>query len=483
MAAICVDAGTTVIKAVGYTADGTEAAVARRSVAVSRPAPGHAEQDMDAVWTAVAAVVAEVAAEVGPVDFLALTAQGDGLWPVGRDGAPTGPAILWNDARAAGIVREWNRTGVSERAFRVNGSAPASGLPSAILAWLSTHDPDRLARSSSVLNCGGWLFTKLTGHLATDYSAFTDLLAGRYSAELLTLFGVEHAERLLPELRLTDRAEPLTRAAAERVGLPEGTPVVLAPYDIAATALGAGAVADGQACAILGTTLCTEIVVDRPALDGEPSGITVALGSSYLRAMPTFAGTEVIHWACRLLGLSGPAELADLAARGTPGADGLAFLPYLSPAGERSPFVDPQARGSFLGLSLEHGREHVARAVLEGLALVIADCLAAAGRSPHELRVCGGGAASALWVRLIADMTGLPVLRSADAEAGARGAFLVGLVATGAAPSTAEAATQHVRPGRPVHPSGSIMKFQDFMALREAASVTWPLLAELRSRT
>ncbi|WP_157250951.1 FGGY family carbohydrate kinase [Nonomuraea typhae] len=483
MAAICVDAGTTVIKAVGYGADGAEVASARRTVAVSRPAPGHAEQDMEAVWAAVAAVVAEVAAEVGAVDFLALTAQGDGCWLVGPDGAPTGPAILWNDARAAGIVRDWTGAGVTERAFRVNGSTPASGLPSAILAWLGRHDPGRIARSAAALNCGGWLFARLTGRLVTDYSSFTDLLAARYSPELLALFGVEWAERLLPELRLTDRVEPLTETAAARLGLPPGLPVVLAPYDIAATALGAGAVSDGQACAILGTTLCTEIVTDTPSLTGDPVGITVALGSTYLRALPTFAGTEVIHWACRLLGLSGPAELADLAARGAPGAEGLVFLPYLSPAGERSPFSDPLARGSFLGLSLEHGREHIARAVLEGLALVIGDCLAAAGGSPRELRVCGGGAASALWVRLIADVTGLPVRRAADTEAGARGAHLTGLVATGAAPSLEAAAAEHVRPGRAIEPSGSVLKVRDFVALREAASATWPLLAGLRDRS
>ncbi|GAA0922510.1 FGGY-family carbohydrate kinase [Nonomuraea longicatena] len=481
MAAICVDAGTTLIKAVGYGSDGTELAVARRAATVSRPAPGHAEQDMEAVWTAVREVVAEVAARLDEVDFVAVTAQGDGAWLVDADGEPTGPAILWNDARAAGTVAAWNSSGVVAEAFRINGSTTASGLPSAILAWLCEHDPGRITRSATVLNCGGWIFSRLTGERVTDYSAFTDLRSGRYCAELLTLFGLEWAARLLPELRTDgDRVSPLT---ADLPGVRPGTPVVLAPYDIVATALGAGAVSDGQACAILGTTLCTELVVDRPELDRAPTGITVALGRSYLRAFPTFAGTEVLHWAARLLDVAGPEELGELAARSEPGADGLVFLPYLSPAGERSPFSDPRAKGAFLGLSFEHGREHLARAVVEGLSLVVADCLAASEGRPRELRLCGGGAGNALWSQLIADICGLPVLRSADAEVGARGAFLTGLVATGAAPSLAVAAERHVRLGDPIAPVSHPLSARDLIALRNTASRTWPTLAHLRDRT
>ncbi|WP_246005416.1 FGGY-family carbohydrate kinase [[Actinomadura] parvosata] len=262
----------------------------------------------------------------------------------------------------------------------------------------------------------------------------------------------------------------------------------MAPYDIASTALGAGAVEPGQACAILGTTLCTEVIVDAPRLDGEPTGINIALPGGYLRAFPTFAGTEVVQWTCRLLGLSQPGELGELAMESRPGAGGLAFLPYLSPAGERAPFSDPLARGSLLGLSFEHGRADVARAVLEGLTMVIRDCLAATGAAPTELRVSGGGSASATWLGLIADVTGLPVRRPADAEVGARGAYLVGLAATGAESSVAAAAAGHVRLRDAVEPDPGRRVlydrlFADFLTLRDDNARTWPLLGELRSRS
>ncbi|MGW0810551.1 FGGY family carbohydrate kinase [Nonomuraea sp. NPDC002799] len=490
MAIICVDAGTTVIKAVGYDSSGAEAVVARRPTVVARPAPGHAEQDMGAVWDAVAETVREVAAQLGDVDFVAVTAQGDGCWPVGAGGDPTGPAILWNDARAASTVDAWTRSGLAEEAFRSNGSSAASGLPHAILTWLRAHDPGRLDRSSAMLTCGGWIFARMTGELVAEESdasaPFMDLRRRAYSPELITLFGLEWAERLLPPIRSCPVAE-LTPAGAAALGLPAGIPVVLAPYDIATTALGSGAVRAGQACGILGTTLCTEVIVDSPDLAGDPTGITIALPGSYLRAFPTFAGTEVVQWTCRLLGLAGPEELSELALRSSPGAGGLTFLPYLSPAGERAPFSDPLARGSMLGLSFEHGREDVARAVLEGLTMVIRDCLAATGATPTELRVCGGGSASTTWLGLIADVTGLPVRRSADAEVGARGAYLVGLAATGAAPSVADAATRHVRLRDAVEPDPArrlryAELFDDFLTLRGNSAGTWPLLAGMRDR-
>ncbi|MGW0478841.1 FGGY family carbohydrate kinase [Nonomuraea sp. NPDC003214] len=488
MAAICVDAGTTVIKAVGYDEAGAEAVVVRHDTTVSRPAPGHAEQDMDAVWDAVARAVREVAAQLaGPVRFVAVTAQGDGCWLVDSSGVPTGPAVLWNDGRAAAVVDGWNRAGLAEAAFRVNGSSAASGLPHAILTWLKEHDPDRLARSAAMLTCGGWIFSRMTGVRAADESdgsaPFMDLRTRRYSPELLELFGLGWAERLLPELRDDSRrTAPLTAGAASALGVPAGTPVVMAPYDIAATAIGAGAVSAGQACAILGTTLCVESVVERPALDGDPVGITIALPGGYLRAFPTFAGTEVVQWACRLLGLDHPAELSELAERSEPGARGLALQPYFSPAGERAPFSDPLARGAFLGLSVEHGREDVARAVLEGLTLVVQDCLAASGPPPRELRVCGGGSGSALWLRLIADVTGLPVLRPADTEVGARGAFLVGLAATGADLKTAADRHVRLRPAVEPQPGPYEHAYRDFLALRETTAGTWPLLAGMRGR-
>lgn len=496
MAVIAVDAGTTMIKAVGYDEEGTELVVVRQATSVSRPHRGWAEQDMLAVWDAVVFSVRSVQRQMkSDVDFLAITAQGDGCWLVDQAGEPTGPAILWNDGRAAAIVEDWSRKGLLQKAFQINGSQTFPGLPNAILTWLKQNDPERLERSHVSLTCGGWLFARMTGELAIDESdgaaPFMDIRTRRYSPELLKLYGMEWARTFLPELRRDDqRVATLTRAAALELGLPAGLPIVMSSYDIASTAIGVGAVAPGQACSILGTTLCTEIVADTVTTAGKSAGLTVALGlpGRYLNAFPTLAGGEVIQWACKLLDLDNPTELAELASASQPGANGLAFIPYLSPAGERAPFLDTQARGAFLGLSFDHGREQVARAVLEGLTLVIRDCLTTSGVTPTELRVCGGGAANPIWLQLIADITGVPVLRSTDTEVGAKGAFLVGLVATGGAARIEDVSSWYVRIRDTFTPDAAraavyAQLYEDFLALRCTMSEAWPRLAIMRQRT
>ena len=499
MATICVDVGTSVIKAVAFNDRGTEIALARQETEVLRPAPGFSEQDMYSVWDAAAFTIRTVIHQLTePVRLISLTAQGDGCWLVDADGHPTGPAILWNDARAATIVDRWRESGILKEAFHRNGSQTFAGLPNGIFTWLRQHDPDRLERSHKSLCCNGWIFYNLTRRMAIDESdaavPFFDIRERRYSPELLHLYGLEWAERLLPDVLAHDqRLDQLHSTAATELGLPAGLPVVMSPYDVASTAIGVGTVSDGQACSILGTTLCTEIVMSHINLEKEPSGLTLPFGPPglYLRAVPTLAGSEVIHWAVRQLGLGDPSDLSRLAANVAPGADGLCFLPYFSPAGERVPFLNTGARGTLFGLSFEHGREHIARAVLEGLSLVIRDCFQAAQETPSPPQVCGlcgGGANSDVWCQLIADVAGTRTFRLVDQEVGAKGAFIVGLVAVGKEADFPNAAKNYVRirdefePDKERHARYDEL-FEQFLAIRESTLPVWKRMADDRARS
>lgn len=487
---VCVDAGTTVIKAVVFDAAGRELRVAQTPTAVREPSPGRSEQDMDEVWAAVVATVRSVLSEVSaPVRALALTAQGDGAWLVDDEGEPVRPAVLWNDARAAVVVEEWQRAGVLAEAFRRTGSLGNAGLPHAVLTVLRRDEPAVLARSRAVLTCGGWLFLRLTGVLGIDRSEasapWLDLRSEPEGPPLVALYGLDDLAGLLPPvLEEGDRVQGLSAHAAARLGLPAGLPVVIAPYDIAATAVGAGATAPGQAVSILGTTLCTESVIAAgdavPRPGAEPSGLTLDLGCGalFLRAFPTLAGTGVLEWAARLLGVANAAAIVALAAAAPPGAGGLSVLPYLSPAGERAPFLDTGASGVITGLTFAHGPAHVARAVLEGLAHVVRDCLDAAVGPAAELRVCGGGAASEDWLQIIADVTGRTVVRTVDSQVGAKGALVVAATALGQYPDVPAAAAALVRDRDRRDPDPSVWALHEdrhaaFLADRALAAPAW----------
>lgn len=467
---VCVDAGTSLIKAVRYDAAGRELAVERRPTVVSTYPDGRSEQDMDDVWTAVAdAVRAVTAGDPRSVRAIALTAQGDGAWLVDRAARPVRPAVLWNDARAASVVERWRADGVLDEAFRRTGSLGNSGLPHAILQVLRGTEPAAVDAAHAALTCGGWLFLQLTGVLGVDRSdasaPWIDQRTGTCEPDLVELYGLAELAHLVPPLLEGERrVQPLTAD----IGLPLGLPVVLAPYDIATTAIGSGATAPGEAVSILGTTLSTETIIGLPdALPGAgavPTGLTLDLGLDglALRAFPTLAGTGVVDWLVALLGLPDAAAVAALAADAGPGADGVTVLPYLSPAGERAPFLAPTARGVVTGLSFAHGPAHLARATLEGLAHVVRDCLEAApaGRA-GPLHLCGGGAASDLWSQIIADVTGRTVARTVDSQVGAKGALVVAATALGDHPDLASAAAELVRERDRLDPDPDVRDLHD----------------------
>jgi xylulokinase len=482
MAWIAVDAGTSVIKAVAFDGEGREVALAREKTEVLHPRADFAEQSMDAVWAAVVSTFRNVVGRLRePVDGVAITAQGDGCWLVDAAGRPTGNAILWNDGRATEVVERWRSQGAIARGFALSGSVSYPGLPNAILHWLRENQPDRIASARYALTCNGWIFAQMSGRFVADLSdasnPFSDVKRGEYSDALIELYGIGPQRRLLPPIaRGSDLIAALTTRAADELGIAAGTPVVMAPYDIVSTAYGAGAALPGQACLILGTTICAEAITADLNLNEEPTGTTIALEDGlHLRAMPTLTGCETLEWVIQLLGLSDVAALDALAATAE-STDGILFLPYLSPAGERAPFLEPRARGSFHGLTLTHTQAQVARSVFEGLSFAIRECLQRCTKEITEVRVCGGGARSDLWCQIIADVTGLTVVRPLENEIGARGAFIFALKATGALSAVFEAA--HRYPAKLNTFSPRIEKAKDYSARFAAFQRTRDLARE-----
>ena len=484
MATICIDAGTTVIKSVAFSDTGNELAISARRTTVLSPQAEWAEQDMLDVWAAVVETVTEVVSKiVEPVTAISVTAQGDGAWLIDSHGQPVRTAILWSDGRSAEVMEALRREGRLEKAWDTNGSLSSLGLPNAILRWLAKNEPANLSRSHALLSCGSWIVFKLTStigqHLSDASAPWVDVRTGHISRELIELYELSDWEHLIPPV-FSAEPSPLEPQAAEQVGVPAGIPVVMAPYDIVATAAGSGAVRPGDAFAILGTTICPGVISSTAHLDGVRTGLNlVGAGDGLLlRAFPTITGANSLSWLGGLTGIDDGPAVAKLAKQSPPGARGIIWLPYLSPAGERAPFFNPDASGSLFGLYDHHTQADLARALIESLSYVIREALDAAGTTATQLSLAGGAAQSDLWAQTIADVTGLETIRSHDTQVGAKGALIYALVATGKYESVAQAADNLVHKGSQFTPQdqnrelhGS--RFELFRSLREAVAPLW----------
>lgn len=262
-----IDVGTTSIKAVLFDQAGRERVVARASVGVDRPQPGWAEQDMRAVWQEVIGLLSELAQAAGPsLAGLAITAQGDGCWLSDAEGVPVRPAILWNDGRAGPRVASWLADGTLGRMLDIGHFTGFAGIPAAILPWLAEMEPTALTRARTVFTCGSWIYRRLTGQTLIDPSdaavPFMSATRQAYDDTLLDLSGVKHIAALLPPIAQAGRpVYGLLPHVSATTGLPVDLPVVLAPYDVPAAALGAGCVEPGDMLMVLGTTFLTGSVV------------------------------------------------------------------------------------------------------------------------------------------------------------------------------------------------------------------------------
>jgi erythritol kinase (D-erythritol 1-phosphate-forming) len=434
---IGLDAGTSVVKAVAFADGGEAVRVASRPTRMISPAPGHAEQDLEEVIAAVGEVVREVAAGQR-VDLLGITAQGDGLWLLDATGRQVRRPILWSDARAAPIVTEWMATGIAERAFRRSGNMLFPGAAAPLLASLQQGDRDALLAATTAGYCKDAISQRLTGVRATDVSdaslPFFDPRARRYDGELLALYGVvEWAHLLAPVDPSPGPVRELTETGSALTGLPTGLFVHAGPFDLCATMIGAGVSRPGDALVILGTTLGCAVLVDRVATDGEPAGMLLCMPEEqrWARVMPAMVGTPSLEWVLGLVGKRRD-KIDALLAASAPGAGGVVVLPFLAPAGERAPFVDPGARGQMLGLSLESSPADVVRAVCEGIAYAVRHCLESADLGADaRIFLGGGGVRSAEWRQILADVLQRPLLIARQPEPGARGAALAALHAAG----------------------------------------------------
>jgi len=501
-----IDAGTTVIKSTLFGLDGSEIAGAAHDSSLLVPRAGWAEADMDAVWDAVAVTVQQAldnaGISAGDVLAIGVTGQGDGTWLVDGAGRPVRPAILWSDGRTGSFVQEAHRSGLSAEIFQITGTALNTCNQALHLRWLQEHEPQSVARTAAVLRAKDWLFLKLTGVASTDATdashTYFSIDRRGYDERIFALLGIERwREKIPPAPEPARHVAELLPAVAQALALRPGLPVTAGPFDVAASALGAGAIQPGDACSVLGTAGVHQIVAQKPLMEPANLGYHIAYvpADRLMRLLPTMTSTPNLQWFVREFCAAERAaaqsqgrnlwdDLEQLAAALPAGCDGVMYHPYIDPAGERAPFVCPSARAQFTGLSMQHTRSHLLRAVYEGVALSVVDCYRTMGAPLVELRLAGGGAASPLWAQILADALGAPVTVAEGREYGAKGAVINAGVVTGAYGSYGDGVARTVRTARRFQPVAAragdyALLLQIYRGVRDAMLGVWDERARL----
>lgn len=431
-----VDLGAGGVKVSIVAEDGATVAEGSSTITTSTPRFGWAEQDPADWWTAAcAAIRSTLSAFDGSADQIAAIGVSGGahIGVLTDDvGQPLRPAILWSDSRSAAEATEL-RERADQRILELslNRVNPTWLLPQ--LLWIRRHDADAAAATRRLFISKDWLRFKLTGTWFTDFSdAVGALLAdsntGDWSAELCDLVGWDMAT-LPPIVAPTEVIGSVTAAAADACGLAVGTPVVCGSNDTTVELFGCGATSPGEGAVKLATAGVVYQVAEGPLVRPPVSCYPHIVAGRYYTATGINSCASAHRWVRdRFFADEGFDGMDRLAVDVPAGSDGLIFHPYLQ--GERAPHWDPQLRADFVGMTMQHGRAHFARAVYEGIAYAIRDAMTVAeglGMRYDTVRLIGGGARSATWRQIMADVLGRQIMLPTNGDASFGAAVVAGM--------------------------------------------------------
>jgi xylulokinase len=439
-----IDVSTTATKAVLVDAAGAVRGIGTAEYGYETPKPLWSEQDPGLWWAGAVEAIGRALAAGGvggaEVEAIGLTGQMHGAVLLDAAGEVLRPAILWNDQRTAAECDEMRTLVGVERLIAVTGNDAITGFTAPKLLWVRRHEPATWARLAHVLLPKDYLRLRLTGDYAMDKADSSgtilfDLAARTWSAEVLAALDLDPAW-FPPTHEGPEVTGTVTAAAAGATGLRAGTPVVAGGGDQAANGVGVGAVSEGTVALSLGTSGVIFAATHAPLHEehGRVHAFCHAVPERWHLMSVMLSAAGSLRWFRDALA-PGEAfgELVATAAGVEAATDGLFFLPYLT--GERSPHPDPLARGAFVGITVQHDRRHLTRAVLEGVAFGLRDgldlMLAAGMARPAQIRASGGGLASDLWRQILADVLEAELVTTSTTEGAAFGAAILAAVGAG----------------------------------------------------
>lgn len=405
--------------------------------------PMWAEQDpadwVRAAASAIRSTVGQARINARDIRGVGLSGQMHGLVVLDNAGAVVRPSLIWCDQRSQPQVDAINATVGKDRVFQLTANPVLTGFTLPKLLWVRDNEPQHFARARRMLLPKDYIRYCLTGEFATDVSdasgtAVFDVVNRRWSLEMMDALSLDRG--ILPQVfESSDITGTVSARGAELTGLAAGTPVVGGGGDQAAGAVGNGIVTPGIVSCTLGTSGVVFAHMDRIAYD--PAGrlhtfCHAVRDKWHVMSVTQGAGLSLQWFRNQLAPAASYDQLMSEAATAPAGSQGLFWLPYL--LGERSPHLDPQARGGWIGLTAKHTRADLIRAIVEGVSYSQKDCLdiiEQLGVQVDSVRASGGGARSPFWRQILADILGKPTVRLQNQEGAAYGAALLAMTGTG----------------------------------------------------
>lgn len=450
-----IDLATSATKVVVLDSDGVVRGHASTPYPTLRPNAFWSEQNPEDWWTAclssIRVALDNASIPASKVESIGLTGQMCGLVLIGNNGSVLRPAILWNDRRSHQECEEIIRIIGREELLRITGNLASPGLTAPKILWVRSHEPDIYSKISGFLLPKDYLRFRLGGVQKSDVSdasgtLLLDINTRRWSNDIVDKLGIPSS--WLPSLgEGMDITGYVSRQASAATGLREGVPIIAGGADQAVQAIGMGIVSPQMAALTLGTSANLLVFADQPLIEPKARlrsfchcipgiwysvGITISAGDSLRWLKDGFAEAEIP--VARALEIDVFELLTMEAERVPPGSKGLIFLPYLS--GVRTPHLDPLARGAFVGLTMQHDKAYLTRAILEGVAFAIRDSAELIRESGFgslvEIHASGGGMKSRLWKTIVATVMHADLHAVNSIEGAAIGAGLMAGVATGA---------------------------------------------------
>ncbi|WDL95361.1 xylulokinase [Alicyclobacillus sp. ALC3] len=496
-----IDVGTSGTKVIAVRLDGTIVSVATASYEMMTPKSGYAEQHPEDWWSATVSAIQTVMTQAGDVSVagIGLSGQMHGLVPLDKQGRVIRPSIIWCDLRSDAEALELERAVGRDTVIRLTENPPLPNFTITKILWMKHHEPDLYSRIDKVLLPKDYVRYRLTDSFAMDVSdasgtLMLDVAKRAWSKEMCEAAGIP-LEWLPPVYESNEVVGHLSATAARLLGLPEGVPVVAGAGDQAAGAIGLGIVEPGTVSAVFGTSGVVLAVTDKSLRDpaGRLHTFCHAQRDSWFVMGVTQAAGGSLQWYRNRLAQMEQAVAArcdadiytllmNEAETVAPGADGLLFLPYLM--GERSPHLDPQARGAWIGLEWRHTAAHLVRAILEGVSFSLRDCWEAMqelGVTSSGWKASGGGASGRLWMEVFASVIGEPVQILQSSHGPALGAAILAAQGIGALSEDPAAIQAWLGTGNSIPPRADWADFYNdlYPLFQEGYRVTKNLMHDL----